>query len=730
MKKTKKKTKFNLRLTIGTKLIGLIAFLLVGSVTTIVYQSTEMYVSNDKENIRVSNVETTSSLANQTREIFGDLSDKMRFLGMILWQNSAAPSPAADNPVAKSLFERDKDFVGFMVQKLDEHGALVVLSTAFSPEMAGLGDGSGENALAAFASDKSFSVSQLLKGESQISPLKFADGSTGIAVSIPLVQSETTPGTFSHTATAFIRPGKFSKIFSESARGSSFLVNREGLVLAHTDATRVGESFSNLAVVKEFLAGSKTQNMVPYTDPLTNEARIASYRVVGFAGLGVVSEVPEALAYQAATTMEQRSILVGFIILFIAFWAGYMYSGTITRPIQTLVHAAQRIASGDFKINLKAKGKDEIAHLSRAFNEMAQGLEERDRVKETFNKFHNKEIVDKLLSGEVKLGGERKEATIFFSDVRGFTAMSEAMEPEQVVEMLNEYMTRMVVIVRKHHGVVDKYIGDAIMAIWGVPIGRPDDMSNALLACLEMRIELARLNELRISRGQGALKIGMGLNTGPVIAGNIGSIEKMEYTVIGDSVNLASRMESMTKEYGTDLLVPKTISDRLKGRFVFEQCKSAKVKGKAHAIEIFKVKGYIDENKRQVLIETKYSSYEAEKSDKVVHAPEAAEVAAVAPPFAPPGVPPFAPPAAAPMTAPVAAPVKDVSKPVVKLVGAGFYVKMFGETMGPFTEAEIRSGVAAGEFPPDATVAPSLEGVWSPISLFVAPPPPFRKRAA
>ena len=101
---------------------------------------------------------------------------------------------------------------------------------------------------------------------------------------------------------------------------------------------------------------------------------------------------------------------------------------------------------------------------------MARGLEERDRVKETFNKFHNKEIAEKLLSGEVKLGGERKEATIFFSDVRGFTAMSETMEPEQVVEMLNEYMTRMVAIVRTHHGIVDKYVGDAIMALWGVPI--------------------------------------------------------------------------------------------------------------------------------------------------------------------------------------------------------------------------------------------------------------------
>jgi len=283
------------------------------------------------------------------------------------------------------------------------------------------------------------------------------------------------------------------------------------------------------------------------------------------------------------------------------------------------MEAARRISHGDFKVALKPKGRDEVAELSVTVNEMAKGLEERDRVKETFNKFHNKEIAEKLLSGEVKLGGERKEATIFFSDVRGFTGMSETMEPEQVVEMLNEYMTRMVAIIRAHGGIVDKYVGDAIMALWGVPIGKPDDTVNAVRACLAMRAELAKLNELRISRGQHALKIGMGLNTGPVIAGNIGSTEKMEYTVIGDSVNLASRMESMTKEYGTDLLIPQAILDRVKGQFVFEKCKSAKVKGKSQEIEIYKVTGYRDEAGREVLVETPYSSYAAEKSDKVVH---------------------------------------------------------------------------------------------------------------
>jgi len=316
--------------------------------------------------------------------------------------------------------------------------------------------------------------------------------------------------------------------------------------------------------------------------------------------------------------VQKRSIYLAGIILCMAFLLGYFYSGTITWPIRKLVEAAQRIAEGDFKIQLKARGRDEISHLSTAFNQMAEGLEERDRVKETFNKFHSKEIAEKLLSGEVKLGGERKDATIFFSDVRGFTSLSETMEPEKVVELLNEYMTRMVSVIRRHGGIVDKYVGDAIMALWGVPISSEGDTARAVRACLEMRRELAALNELRISRGQPALKIGMGLNCGQVIAGNIGSEEKMEYTVIGDTVNTASRMESMTKEYGTDFLIPREIYDRVKDQFVVEQCQSARVKGKSAAIEVFKVKGYIEAG-QPVLIETPYSSYASEKSDKSAH---------------------------------------------------------------------------------------------------------------
>lgn len=192
------------------------------------------------------------------------------------------------------------------------------------------------------------------------------------------------------------------------------------------------------------------------------------------------------------------------------------------------------------------------------------------------------------------------------------------MEAEQVVEMLNEYMTAMVSEITKHNGVVDKYVGDAIMAVWGVPMSKPEDTWNAVRASISMRIRLAEFNKARKALGKNEIKIGMGLHTGELIAGNIGSNERMEYTVIGDTVNTASRIESLTKEFGTDMLISDAAYQLVKDKVIVEPV-SAKVKGKADAVKAFKVKGYYDEAGQPVIVETPYSSYESGHSDKVVH---------------------------------------------------------------------------------------------------------------
>jgi adenylate cyclase len=206
---------------------------------------------------------------------------------------------------------------------------------------------------------------------------------------------------------------------------------------------------------------------------------------------------------------------------------------------------------------------------------------------------------------------------VFFSDIRDFTKFSEGHTAEEVVNMLNEYFAIMVGIINKNHGVVDKFIGDAIMAVWGAPKTTGQDQYHAVKASIEMRIALNELNERRAARDQTPIKIGIGIHSGPAISGTIGSSERMEYTVIGDTVNVTSRIESSTKAFGTDLLLSQVTADLVKDRFVLEFAGAAEVKGKSEALRMYKVRGYVDEAGQPVLVRTPYSDYESGAVDKV-----------------------------------------------------------------------------------------------------------------
>ena len=225
-------------------------------------------------------------------------------------------------------------------------------------------------------------------------------------------------------------------------------------------------------------------------------------------------------------------------------------------------------------------------------------MRKREKIKSAFGKFVNPEIAEMVMKGELKLGGERKNAAVFFSDIRSFTAISEKLEPEEVVEFLNEYMSRMVDCVNKSHGVVDKFIGDAVMAVWGAPVSHGNDTENAINGALEMRKSLIDFNKGRGGDKKPIIKIGCGINTGPVLAGQIGSQDKMEYTVIGDTVNLASRIETLTKPFSTDILISQDSYNLVKDVYHVEAMKKIKVKAKAEPQQIFAVLGRNDDSSK------------------------------------------------------------------------------------------------------------------------------------
>jgi len=223
--------------------------------------------------------------------------------------------------------------------------------------------------------------------------------------------------------------------------------------------------------------------------------------------------------------------------------------------------------------------------------------EEKDsrRTRQMFSKYVSKQIVDEILRNPdtVKLGGELKETTVLFSDVRGFTALSERLSAPEVVEILNEYLTAMVDIVIANDGTVDKYVGDAIMAVWGSPLADPQHRRKALRTAVQMMEALAGLQARWAVQGRPPLDIGIGLNTGFVVAGNMGHPHfKMDYTVIGDSVNLAARMETANRELGTKILITQSVYQGCEDLVEVVHHPSIKVKGKDLPIEVIEVVGW------------------------------------------------------------------------------------------------------------------------------------------
>jgi adenylate cyclase len=224
-----------------------------------------------------------------------------------------------------------------------------------------------------------------------------------------------------------------------------------------------------------------------------------------------------------------------------------------------------------------------------------EGREKR-KMKRLFAQYVSKDVYEQLVSNPAlaRLGGQRRQMTVLFSDIRGFTTVSEKGEPEAIVRTLNEYFTRMVDIVFRHKGTLDKFVGDMVMALFGAPLDDADHAEHAVDAALDMLEELQRLNERWMAEGRPALDIGIGVHTGPMIAGNIGSEAIMSYTVIGDSVNLGARLESLNKNYGTRIIISDATRAALPDRYVFRPLGDVVVKGKTQPVAIFEVVGRAD----------------------------------------------------------------------------------------------------------------------------------------
>ncbi len=293
----------------------------------------------------------------------------------------------------------------------------------------------------------------------------------------------------------------------------------------------------------------------------------------------------------AITEMRRQLVLFSVLGLAFASAVAYLLASFFVRPVDALVAGVRAIGDGRLEQEIRLQRKDELGVLTSAFNSMAAKLREKDFVEKTFERYVSKPLAREILSHrhELKLGGEEKEVTILFSDIRGFTTLAEELSPTAVVELLNEYFSRMVKVVGHFEGMVDKFMGDAVLALFGAPMSVGNEALRAVCCALAMQKSIAQFNRAGVEQGRQPIAIGIGINTGPVVAGNVGSALRMEYTVIGDSVNIASRLQSLAKP--GEILISEETFTQVQGQVLVTACEPIQLKGKTTSCSVYRLDG-------------------------------------------------------------------------------------------------------------------------------------------
>jgi adenylate cyclase len=365
------------------------------------------------------------------------------------------------------------------------------------------------------------------------------------------------------------------EIFSDSVN-HSFIINGTGDVLVDPDLmlVRAGVNLRNKPFIKEILEGGSQNIQSAYEDE--DGVNLVAYQRLSLGNVVVVTVISSKEVFKGVVSTTWRNILLSVGVLLLSILFILLFARHLSKPLKELTKAAGLIESGFYHINILPKNKDEIGILSYSFNSMSRGLL-------SFEKFTNKSLANLARSGKLVTGGVDRKATMFFSDIRGFTAISEKLKPDEIVEFLNDYLDRMVACVNATGGVVDKFIGDAVMAHWGAVESSGSlkrDALNCVKAALMMRASLRSFNAGRGGDKKPVIKIGCGINSGSLVAGQIGSDQRLEYTVIGDTVSFADRVETFNKPFGTEILISES-TWKLCGEFLItEEMPSVMEKGR------------------------------------------------------------------------------------------------------------------------------------------------------
>lgn len=376
----------------------------------------------------------------------------------------------------------------------------------------------------------------------------------------------------------------------------AIILDKAELIRAHTDINKVNQPYDFLydAAIIEKDDSLEIKKYYDNKKELLDFSMPIEFNKIKVGGIHVGISL-ETLQKKISKT---RIFVITLTVLIILTGIGLsiIVSSKFLKPIHMLVNGTREIKKGNYDFKIDIFNNDEIGDLTSSFNDMADGLRKKVVIQDAFGKYVAPEVVDMILQnpGDKWLKGEKIEATVMFADIRGFTSLTEKSAPEDVIAVLNDHFTLATEVIFKYDGHVDKFIGDEIMAVFGAIVEHDDHPVQAVMAAVTLQKEINSINLKLEDIGKTPVRVGIGINLGEVIVGNIGSKKRMEYTVIGDTVNVASRLTDIAGP--DDIIISESVYQKVSDFIIVEELDPITVKGKSAPIQTYSVKGLRQQN--------------------------------------------------------------------------------------------------------------------------------------
>ena len=570
------------------KMMLVISLVIATTVSVMIALATYFFKDDNKKRIESNNLELVRIVKSKVLTDLIAETEKAKILALILKQDFKVKQQKS--LFIDQYFKKDNSFFYLGVYKRNQ-GSMSIVDNIFNKEYIQKISLSEEDILAPINKNLSY-FEKSFDGIPSIINASPGFQEAAIAISIPLEEGEKSE----FVLVFLLRLEKILDAFKKSGENTTYMVNGEGIVLAHTDMNLVlaAKNLMPSPIVRSMLTSPANNGLSTFEDT-DGKKYMGSFGKLGFADAGIVSVVEEDFVFKPIYILQQRNIYIMVIAICISMIIIFLFAKTISTPVLNLLDETIKISRGIFQLDIKRTTNDEVGVLTDYFQNMAKGLEEREKVKSMLGSMIDPIVVSEGMKDLAALKrGDEKLITAFFSDVAGFSSISEQLNSVQLASLLNEYLSAMTLILKAYDGVLDKYIGDAIVGIFGAPIDIGQHYLKASRASLEM---IHKLNELRdywtknnlYTKEAQEMDIRIGLNTGLAKVGFMGTDAMGSYTMMGDTVNLAARLEAAGKDYGVNILISESVKSQVESELFTRNLDLVRVKGKNEPVKLYEL---------------------------------------------------------------------------------------------------------------------------------------------